>query len=67
MLLVISAAMAVTYGVTDEFHQMFVPGRSFQVLDLEVNTLGSVVAVIGICLLSKYFGSARVREAKFQD
>ena len=31
------------YGVTDEYHQMFVPGRTFDVLDMAADAIGSVV------------------------
>jgi len=31
------------YGVTDEYHQLFVPGRSFDVLDMLADFIGSVV------------------------
>jgi VanZ family protein len=32
------------YGLTDEFHQSFVPGRVSSVLDLGADVLGAVVA-----------------------
>ena len=31
------------YGVTDEYHQLFTPGRSFDVLDIAADTVGSIV------------------------
>jgi VanZ family protein len=31
------------YGVSDEYHQRFVPGRDFDVLDILADTLGSIV------------------------
>jgi VanZ family protein len=33
------------YGVVNEFHQRFVPGRSYDVVDMIANTIGSAVAV----------------------
>ena len=41
------AAVAVTalYGITDEIHQMFVPGRSPELLDLLADLLGAVAGV----------------------
>jgi VanZ family protein len=30
------------YGVSDEYHQLFVPGRSFDVLDMLADTIGSI-------------------------
>ena len=40
------------YGVLDEFHQYFVPGRDFSVLDMLADSLGSIVG-IGIKLKSR--------------
>ena len=41
----IAIAVASVYGVTDEFHQAFVPGRTPDPLDWAVDTLGSAAAV----------------------
>ena len=41
-------AICVVYGITDEIHQIFVPGRAFQVSDLAMDAAGSI---IGICLI----------------
>lgn len=38
----LAAALAVFYGCTDEFHQLFVPGRSASGLDIAFNSLGSI-------------------------
>ena len=38
---------AVGYGVTDEFHQMFVPGRSATLGDLALDTLGAALGLVG--------------------
>ena len=32
------------YGVSDEFHQRFVPGRTYEVLDMAADALGSAAA-----------------------
>ncbi len=44
----ITLAVCLAYGLTDEFHQLFVPGRAFQISDLAMDAVGSV---IGICLI----------------
>jgi len=36
----------VAYSLTDEFHQLFVPGRAFQLLDLTLDAIGSAIGVI---------------------
>lgn len=43
--LVAAWAIASVYGVTDEFHQWFVPGRSAEVADWIADTLGAATAL----------------------
>jgi VanZ family protein len=43
--------LAVSYGVTDEFHQSFVPGRDMSVSDLMVDLIGASVVLLVITLL----------------
>ena len=40
--------IASLYGVSDEYHQMFVPGRSFDVLDMVADTIGSVIGASAV-------------------
>ena len=40
----IAALLATLYGVTDELHQWFVPGRMAEVTDLAADALGAAVA-----------------------
>lgn len=41
------------YGVTDEFHQSFVPGRMPDVVDWGVDTLGACVGATAMWLLTR--------------
>ncbi len=43
-----AVAISAAYGVSDEFHQRFVPGRDFEVLDMVADALGAAAAS---CLL----------------
>ncbi|PKB78924.1 MAG: hypothetical protein BZY88_15960 [SAR202 cluster bacterium Io17-Chloro-G9] len=43
-----AAAMAGVYGISDEFHQLFVFGRSASWLDVFTNTAGAVVAAMAM-------------------
>ena len=36
------------YGVSDEYHQVFVPGRTFDVLDMLADAIGSVVGASAV-------------------
>lgn len=42
---------ATAYGVTDELHQSFVPGRTMELADLRADALGALTAaiVLGAC------------------
>ncbi len=39
------------YGISDEWHQYFVPGRSADVYDWIADTIGAIIAVSNIYLL----------------
>lgn len=45
--------VCVLYAVTDEVHQLFIPGRSGQVTDVLIDTIGSVLG-IGCYLLGTF-------------
>jgi VanZ family protein len=38
---------AVLYGLSDEFHQSFVPGRAAEFFDIAVDTVGACLALAG--------------------
>jgi VanZ family protein len=40
--------IAVLYGVTDEFHQSFVPERHAELRDLRSDAIGALVAVVAV-------------------
>ncbi len=42
----IALAITVGYGMSDEFHQLFVPGRSAEIADLVADAAGAVLATI---------------------
>ena len=44
----LALALAAGYGITDEIHQMFVPGRSAELKDVYADALGAA-AGIGAC------------------
>jgi VanZ family protein len=43
-----AAAISSVYGVTDEYHQLFVPGRTFEVLDIAADASGSIVSATAL-------------------
>jgi VanZ family protein len=54
-------AMAVVYGVSDELHQAFVPGRMNSIWDVGINAVG---ALLGLVWLRYFLG--RVRNHNFK-
>ena len=42
----LALAIAIGYAVTDEFHQMFVPGRTAELDDLAADAIGAVTGTI---------------------
>jgi len=43
-----AVAISSLYGVTDEYHQMFVPGRTVDVWDVAADAIGSVVGASAV-------------------
>ncbi len=48
-------AFASLYGVTDEIHQSFVPGRACQVRDMVIYSAGALIGVV----IGKKLGNKR--------
>lgn len=52
LLAIAAAAIASLYGVTDEFHQSFVPGRLCDPADWLTDTVGAAVGALGAGIAS---------------
>ncbi len=64
LVLIGAVAGAVLYGVTDELHQRFVPGRQSDLLDLVADGIGAGAAAAAIGawgIIRRLFGSRRGR------
>lgn len=48
-----AAVLAALYGVTDEWHQRFVPGRSYEYADMLADAVGAVAGMAVVGLWSK--------------
>jgi VanZ family protein len=55
-----AALTVILWGVSDEFHQSFVPGRNASALDVVADTFGFVMAVLLLAVAT----SRTVRELK---
>jgi len=52
---VYSVTLSIFYGITDEFHQLFVPGRTAKVRDVFIDGIGAVLAIY---LINSFFPKA---------
>lgn len=59
-----AAAAAVAYGLTDEWHQSFVPGRSADAADVVADAVGAVLAAGGLGAWSIMLRRRRARGAR---
>jgi len=56
-LAVISVLVCMCYAATDEFHQLFIEGRSGSVCDVLIDTIGAVLGVLAFLCVRKLFYS----------
>lgn len=57
---------ATLYGVSDEFHQLFVPGRCFSVFDLFTDGIGSFVGGLLYPVRKVFSGGARLSNGVYR-
>jgi len=48
--IIYSIAITILYGLTDELHQVFVPGRSGKLIDIAADLIGCIIAQTGAVL-----------------
>jgi VanZ family protein len=53
--------LSVVYAITDEVHQLFVPGRGAQLQDVGIDTAGAVIGVLLYILMAKVFVRFKTR------
>ena len=51
-LIILSIIISITYAILDEFHQLFVPGRSFTISDILTDSAGVLLASYLYLLIS---------------
>ena len=50
----ISMIICILYAISDEIHQLFVPGRSFQIIDIGIDCFGSIIGIYIFYLINKH-------------
>lgn len=59
---IFTLVFCIFYAITDEIHQIFTPGRAFQVFDILVDTLGAIIGILAITLLCMIIRKDRQNE-----
>ena len=62
--ILISLILGVLYATSDEIHQLFSPGRSAQITDVYIDTLGILVGIFVILLFIKIFEKMKLQKHK---
>ncbi|MCL2757585.1 MAG: VanZ family protein [Coriobacteriia bacterium] len=60
----IALAIASLYGASDEFHQVFVPGRTPDIMDWMTDTIG---AFVGTCVVLFIISAQKVSRSRKRD
>lgn len=47
--------ICILYAITDEIHQLFVPGRSGRIFDVGVDTIGSLIGIVVFTIFLQLF------------
>lgn len=50
-----ASVLGFLYAITDEFHQLFIEGRSGQIKDVFIDTLGAITGALIMCTIIKIF------------
>lgn len=52
-LILISLLVCILYSVSDEFHQLFIDGRSGEIRDIIIDTIGSLTGIISYYIIRR--------------
>lgn len=61
---VIAFAGTAFYAITDEIHQIFVPGRAFQISDILVDSTGALIGALASLIILKIILTIKERRNK---
>jgi VanZ family protein len=60
----LALAIASVYGISDELHQLFTPGRTCDPVDWLTDTAGAALGIAAVWALSRVVGGSRSRNAE---
>ena len=61
---VISLVLTVICAIGDEIHQIFVPGRAFQLSDILIDSLGAIIGIVAYLIICKIYSIIKERGNK---
>lgn len=62
----IAFAFCVFYAITDEIHQAFIPGRSNEIRDVLIDSLGALTGILLSIIITKIYRKLRKKETKYR-
>ena len=65
--LFLAEVATILYGLSDEFHQMYVPGRTADILDVTADACGGVLFILAILFVAKTRKKNADLETRRQD
>ncbi|MCX6151698.1 MAG: VanZ family protein [Ignavibacteriales bacterium] len=54
---------AILYGSIDEIHQLFIPGRACDIRDLTADSIGGIIGIIIVYIISRFNFEHKVKPA----
>ncbi len=61
---VIPGVVSLLYAITDEVHQLFVPGRSGELRDVLIDCIGAMIGILLVYLLNSCVRASRMNKAR---
>jgi VanZ family protein len=62
-----SFLLCVLYAISDEIHQMYVPGRGAQIKDVLIDSLGAIVGLLIYCFVIYIVNRLRIGKSQRKD
>ncbi len=60
--ILIGITICILYAITDEIHQMFIPNRSAQILDIIIDSIGGIIGIsVGVVINKVYIAAFKVK------
>ena len=65
--IIVSLVIGIIYAASDEIHQSFVPGRSPQITDVMIDTMGVLLGILLVMLCLNIFSKIKQRTKKIEN